>query len=196
LADTTVIFIEKIAHRFGTHNGMTVKEISSGFRYIRDIPSWQTKKIAIYLKELIHSEELYRNLVTIKNADHIIRKINELIPIICYITTRPNNIIPVTKKWLKKHNFPKAPIISRPDDLELNRRGKWKARVLEYLHPEVHSIIDDDPEILEYLSKDYPGTIYLYNVGKINSRNIKVIPCLTWDDIYREININHLDKLL
>lgn len=117
LADTTVHFIRKMYHRFGAYNGMTIKEMVLRFRYIRNVPTWQHKSAVLYLNKLVHSKKLYLDLITITNANKTVQKINKFIPIVSYITTRPNNLLQITAEWLKKHNFPNAPIISRPDDL-------------------------------------------------------------------------------
>jgi hypothetical protein len=187
LSDTQVDIFNIMYTQFGSSNGMRVEELKIKYRYIQNVPIWQSKEAKQYLKNLVLSDQFYINIATIKDADRIVQKINKISPILCYITTRPNRVIPATKKWLKKNNFPEAPIIARPDDLELPLRGKWKAKVLEYLSPEISSIIDDDPEIVNYLPETYKGTIYLYNHPSPPETKIKVIPCKMWKDVYSKI---------
>lgn len=187
LSDTQVDIFNIMYTQFGSSNGIKVEELRIKYRYIQNVPDWQNREAKQYLKDLILSDQFYVNIATIKDADRIVEKTNKIAPILCYITTRPNKVIPVTKKWLKKYNFPKAPIISRPDNLALNQRGKWKAKVLDCLYPEIDSIIDDDPEIADYLPETYKGKIYLYNHPNPPQTKINVIHCKTWKDVCSEI---------
>lgn len=191
LSDTQVDIFNIMYSRFGYSNGTQVEELRIKYRYIQNVPIWQNSEAKQYLKDLVLSNQFYVNIATIKDADRIVQKINKISPILCYITARPNKVIPATKKWLRKNKFPKAPIISRPDNLELHLRGEWKAKVLEYLYPEISSIIDDDPEILDYLPEIYKGQIYLYNHPSPPQTKINVIPCRTWRDVYLKIVNRH-----
>jgi len=122
-----------------------------------------------------------------ENANHIVQKINQIIPIVAYVTARPKTIKDVTKQWLKKYNFPHAPIIMSPDSIKIEGRSEWKAKVIETLFPEVVGIIDDNPEFLGFLSKDYQGTIFLYDNVEFEKSLSHIIPCPTWDGVYKEV---------
>lgn len=63
----------------------------------------------------------------------------------------------------------------------LDQEGmKWKAKILAYLYPQVIGIIDDNPDIIDYLPSSYEGTIFLYGNPVYPGGDLDVIPCGTW----------------
>ena len=65
--------------------------------------------------------------------------------------------------------------------------NKWKAKVLEYLYPEVLGIVDDNPNLVKNLSKSYKGTIFLYDHTETERKDIKVVPCRYWNQVLIEV---------
>jgi hypothetical protein len=74
-------------------------------------------------------------------------KVTKIVPVLAYITARPRTILNGTMVWLKKYNFPKATIITRVRKVSREDPNKWKARVLEFLYPEIQGIVDDNPDL-------------------------------------------------
>ena len=59
--------------------------------------------------------------------------------------------------------------------------------MLERLYPEVGGIVDDNAELIEYLTEDYKGTIYLYNNVPGEKEGDGIVACPTWEDVIAEI---------
>lgn len=187
LSWTVGFWVEKLQQIFGNPENLSVKELVFKYRYTQNVPYWQTEEALKWMKDHRHSDEIQGMLPLIENSNTIVQKINEIIPIVFYVTTRPETVIGGTQKWLKKHNFPDVKIIAKPLNVDTKDGNKWKARVLEELYPEIVGIIDDNPSLVDHLSKDYKGSIYLYdNIDHIR-KDINIIPCKTWEDIFTKV---------
>lgn len=141
-----------------------------------------------------NSDKLHEALPLIENSNLIVQKINKVVPIVAYITTRPQSVIQGTKKWLKKHNFPQKQIISRPTKVTHSEGNKWKARVLEILFPQIIGIIEDNAGLVKNLSGKYKGIVYLYNNVYYERKDINVILCKTWNDVLSQIEKTGVSK--
>ena len=64
---------------------------------------------------------------------------------------------------MKKHNFPLAPVICRPNELAHDKGNEWKAKILEELYPKVLGIIDDNAKLLQFLNPGYQGKVFMYD---------------------------------
>lgn len=129
---------------------------------------------------------MQENLPLIEDANVYLNKINDIIPIVAYITVRPKIVLPGTKIWLDKHNFPTAPIIARPKNVLHTDGNKWKAGILQKLYPQIIGIIDDNAKLLEFLDQKYQGVVFLYD-HHITESNLQVIPCKNWLTVFEEI---------
>jgi hypothetical protein len=127
-----------------------------------------------------------KELPLIKNANHAINEIHKIIPISAYVTIRPESVMSGTQEWLNKHNFPKAPIICRPNNLPHAKGNEWKANLLKELYPKIVGIIDDNPAVVKYLEPDYKGKVFVYNSKQIETK-IDAIPCKDWDAVVKEV---------
>ncbi|MCX6797824.1 MAG: hypothetical protein NTX66_01210 [Candidatus Falkowbacteria bacterium] len=179
-------WVEKMMAKFGNPENLSVKEIIEKYRYTQNVPYWQSQEALAWMMAKVNSNDVQKELPLIEEASICLERINKLIPIAAYLTIRPETVLAGTKHWLDKHNFPVAPIICRPITVDHNDGNKWKAGVLEKLYPQVAGIIDDNPKLLNFLSADYRGKIFLYdhhdNFGRTN-----VIPCRNWLEVYKNI---------
>lgn len=194
LSWTIGYWVEQMQNKFGNPENLSVKEMVEKYRYTQNIPYWQTDEAMEWMENNIHSNELQKELPLIEEADVYLNKINEIIPIVAYITVRPESVLSGTKEWLKKYGFPTAPIICKPMDIEHSNGSKWKAEILENLYPNVCGIIDDNIKLLEFLSTTYPGIIFAYDHDSIDNKNgVNVIPCKSWTNAYEEVR-KHFNK--
>ena len=187
LSFTIGYMIEKLMEGLGNPENLTVEEIIKKYRHTDKIPYWQGEKAEEILESIRNSNEIQRELPLIKNADSTVNKINKIVPISAYITVRPKIIIKGTKLWLQKNNFPVAMVITKPDKILRKDGNEWKAKVLEYLYPEVVGIVDDNPDLAKYLSKSYKGTVFLYNNTEVLNKDIRVISCKDWETVLLNI---------
>lgn len=188
LSWTIGYWVEQMQNKFGNPENLSVKEMVEKYRYTQNIPYWQTDEALDWMRNSIHSNELQKELPLIEEADIYLNKINEVIPIVAYITVRPQSVLTGTQDWLKKNGFPEAQIICKPIDIEHENGSKWKAEILEKLYPNVLGIIDDNIKLLEFLNTNYSGIIFAYDHASIDNKNgINVIPCKNWPNVYEEV---------
>jgi hypothetical protein len=174
---------------FGNPENLSVKELVDKYSYTQNVPYWQSNDALEWMEEKRKSNEFQKEIPLIKNSNHFLNKIDKIIPIVAYITIRPESVRKGTKHWLQKNNFPKAPIIFRPNKTPTKMGNKWKARIIEELYPQVMGFIDDSPEVIKSLSKNYKGTIFHYNKIPIKTK-LRVINCKDWQTIYNRVKTN------
>jgi len=189
LADSSDYWIEKTQELFGNPENLTVKQVRQKYRYSYYAPYWNRDEVHQWEKQVRHDDQLHRSFPLIANANHIVEKIHKIVPIVTYLTARSKTVLPGTKAWLDQHNFPKANIIYRPKSVKLPQSLAWKAKVLEFLYPQVIAIVDDHPQLVKDLSKSYQGTVFLYDYPDQAPRSdIKVISCKAWEDVLEKVN--------
>lgn len=180
-------WFKEMGRLFGNPEKLSVKKLIAKYRYTQNVPYWQTGEALSWVEEQRHSNDLQKILPLIKNSNHYLNKINKILPITAYLTTRPETIIPGTKFWLDKHGFPQAPIIAKPLSWKKNS-NLWKAGVLLKLYPKVYGIIDDNQELITFLEQQrYQGVVYLYDNKNIKGKKVKVVCAPNWHYLYRQI---------
>lgn len=179
--------VEKLMEGLGNPENLTIEEIVKKYKHTDKISYWQGEKAEEILENIRNSNEIQGNLPLIDNSGDTVDKINKIIPIMAYITVRPKIILKGTKLWLQKNNFPEASVITKPNKILRKDGNEWKAKVLEYLYPEILGIVDDNPDLAKYLSKNYKGTVFLYNNTEILNKNIRVISCKDWNTVLQNI---------
>lgn len=187
LSFTIGFIIEEFIKKLGNPENLTAGEIAKKYKHTNNIPYWQDDEAKKILESVIHSNEIQKDLPLIENSNKVVQEINKIIPIVAYITVRPTSIINGTKFWLKKHGFPEAPIITKPRNIDRKVGNKWKAKVLEYLYPQVVGIVDDNPGLTKFFGKKYKGVIYLYDQTETERKNINVIPCENWETVAKKV---------
>jgi hypothetical protein len=187
LSRTIGYWVENLQLKFGNPENLSVQEFAFKYQFMQNVPYWQTKEALNWMENARKSNKIQEILPLIENANEVVGQINKIIPICAYITIRSQSVIPGTKKWLKKHGFPDAPVIAKPNDLPYENGSKWKAEVLTKLYPQIIGIIDDNPSLIDFLPKDYKGYVFLYNNSEIYVKNRKVIPCKNWNDVLLKV---------
>ena len=188
LARSGEAWILGVQKQFGNPENLTIEEVKKKYRYSYNAPYWSNQTVSDWEKTTRHDNQWHLELPLIKNANHIVEKIHRLVPIVIYLTARPKSVLPGTKKWLKQYGFPEAEIVYRPADVKLPLNLAWKAKVLEYLYPQVIGMVDDHPQLAKDLSKKYRGTLYLYDYHDQAPRgDINIIPCKNWNEVLERI---------
>ena len=187
-------WVEQLQQRFGNPENLSVKEMSIKYKYALDAPYWQTREVWEWVEMTREDNQMQENLTLIEGASDYVKKIQALLPIVGYLTIRPRSVLDGTYKWLKKYNFPRVEVLARPAEVPSAEGDKWKAEVLDFLYPQVQGIVDDKMAVVEYLPKDYQGTIFLYDNETAEVKNIKVIPCKAWPEVYAQIKLVFGDK--
>ena len=181
-------WIKGIQKEFGNPENLSVEEVKQKYRYSYFAPYWNSKKVRLWEKSIRHSHDWHLQIPIINNANHIIEQIHQIIPIVAYLTARPKSVLKATQEWLTKHNFPKAPIIYRPKNVKLPISLAWKAKVLEYMHPQILAMVDDHPQLSKDLPSNYKGTLFLYDYHDQSPReDFNVIACKNWPEVLTQI---------
>lgn len=188
LSQTKKSLLNCFYRTIGNPENLTPDEFCQKYHLIQDAPYFQTPQGLDLINKLARSPETFCDLEIIDNSNFYVNEINKTIPIIAYITMRPQLTINVTQTWLDRYNFPKAKLISCPDSLACHSI-EWKTSVLEALYPQVIGIVDDSLGVAKNISSDYKGKIYLYNIEPYSSRpEINIIPCPTWGSVLDKIH--------
>jgi hypothetical protein len=192
LSFTIGYLIGKLSDNFGNPENLSVREIYLKYRHTSNVPYWQGEEVEKFVGKINNSNEIQKNLPLIENSNKIVQKINKIIPIVAYITARPGTVLDGTRFWLKKHGFPKAEIITKPKNIPRKKGNEWKAKVLEYLYPEIVGIVDDNPGLTDFFATNYKGVVYLYDNTEAERKDINIIPCKDWETVVKKIKQNRL----
>jgi hypothetical protein len=193
LSWTLGYWFSEMQRLFGNPENLTVRQIVDKYRYSQNVPYWQTPEALEWVKDKTNDNEAYKKLDLIPNSNIFVNKINKIIPIVAYITTRPATVINGTRDWLLANDFPRATIILRPVDIPKSEGNPWKAGVLEYLYPQVMGIVDDHPDLAKYL-QNYSGKFFMFDNKTSAIDNKNFIPCPTWEDVYQHILLQSDDS--
>lgn len=184
LSNTVKWWFSKMIELFGNPENLDWKGIYDKYRHSSKIPYWQTDEIKQWMEERREDNSIQTEIEVLEGAVENVAAIHKFAPVVAYVTARPESVIPGTKNWLEMHDFPEAPIVTRPNGVSIENGNKWKAGVIEKLFPYVQAIVDDNVDFPLEISDNYKGTIYLYNYetdptgGRIN-----VVPCKTWNEV-------------
>ncbi len=187
LSKTNIFWTESIIELFGNPENLTPKEIVEKYRYTQNVPYWQSQEALDWMESARNSNDFQEQIPLIEDAHHIVQKINKIIPIVAYLTARPTSVVEGTQRWLDRHDFPKAKLITRPNEVPSSEGSLWKAKLLQDMYPEVIGIVDDHPFLADHLSKGYKGVVFLYDNIQHPRKDIEVISCKCWDDVYTAV---------
>ena len=181
---TVGFWMKSMQEKFGNPENLSVEEMAIKYKYTQNVPYWNTPETRQFMEEMRNSNEIHSQFRAI-NGSSLLRKVPGIIPLSAYLSIRPESVREGTERWIRANNLPEAPVILRPEEVGSGRGNEWKARVLETLYPWVKGIIDDNEDILNYLSHDYKGHIFLFGHETIPGPNqVKVVPCPKWEDVY------------
>ncbi len=187
LSDTNIFWFTKLSELFGNPENLSPREIANKYRYSQRVPYWQTPDALIWMEEARHGNDIQLILPLIENADSVVKRINEIIPIVAYVTARPESVRAGTQSWLSSHDFPAAKLIMKPMDIPTDEGVHWKANLLIEMYPEILGIVDDHPGLLEILPNNYPGSVFLYNYNGEIRNDLSVVACPTWNNVYEAV---------
>lgn len=150
LAETARTCIEIVAGKLGTHREFTTDELAFTYHQPGNVPFWKEEHAQKLIDETMTSKEFLENIPVVPGAIESLQKINQIVPVSLYISSRLTSLQTVTQAWLEKNGFPKAPIILRD---EQTMDPHWKATYLEVNYPKIFGIIDDTIE--PYLASNW-----------------------------------------
>lgn len=198
LSSTCHVWYSAMLQELGNPENRTLESLIEEFIQNGEIRYWEVEKQNEWIEKNYSDNRIYENIPLIENANHVVEKIDTLIPISCYMTARPEAVRTATKQWLDRHGFPDRPLIMKPNELGIHGHNEWKAKILEQYYPTVRGIIDDNPLLIEALPENYNGTVFLYGKKEYTHETlINIIPCKNWNVIDLEISrMAHLFGLI
>lgn len=177
LAQTNLLWALHHIEAYGNPEGLSAEEAIKKYRFVKDVPYWQFDAVYRWVEAHINSNEAKLEIPVIEESIEVMRRI----PVVCYLTNRPESTVNGTKRWLRKYGFPDKEIISSISGLE------WKAQKLAEMFPEITGIIDDNIDLLPHIPNNYRGRIFLYSHPNHTLSGLDIILCPTWADVEREV---------
>ena len=175
-------FMRGLLGAFGNPENLTAEAMWA--KYGRNpVPYWDMEAVERWCTERLDSPELHEGFSMVEGASEALQKIETHIPIGLFLTIRSESLRTVTRDWLRRYEFPVAPLEMLPIGIVHNDGLAFKAMVLEYLYPEVVGIVDDRKELLSALSPAYEGLVFLYGHSDTADTRAGVICCPAWDDV-------------
>jgi hypothetical protein len=190
LADTLHHFVGLLQDKFPNPENLTVDQVIEKYKIVPNMKFWQVQEVKQWLEEQAITNKAQEAVPVNGNAKEIVWKINEILPVRMYITSRPSIVVEGTTAWLRKHGFPEADIVTRPHSMHKTDGNAWKAEILKAKYPAVIGIVDDNPEIIPALGKEYPGTVYLFGSHfpfLPQPEGPRTVYCENWDEVFAAI---------
>jgi hypothetical protein len=187
ICSTCELWIEKAIEKFGNPTNLSSNELFKKYKRLQNIPFWNNEELIECVEDLINDEDMHFNAEPFENIKIEIEKLNENLNVVAYITARPELLSKITENWLVKYNFPIVPVILKPNEICYKKGNEWKARVLEYLYPQVCSIVDDNPKLGKEISDEYKGRIYLLSYESHENEKHNVVACYDWEKVHLEV---------
>lgn len=188
LSWTNYYWIQQLQKLFGNPENLQPEEIAAKYHLCQKVPYWAEQKEALqWMAKMRTSCEAQEHLPLIKGALEGVRNLQETCEVVGYLTVRPECVSASTKKWLRQHQFPDLPVISKPDDVPFSEGNKWKAAVLNRCHPHIQGIVDDNPSVARFCGQDYPGVVFLFSQSSFEYSSWgQVVPCVDWAEVVRQ----------
>lgn len=192
LSITDLSWYGAVHARLGGFEGLTVRDIMTSHPRLDAVPSWDRESIFPIFEELMHSADFHHRLPLITGADDAVRELARWVPVVAYVSARPETIHDATRAWLERHGFPDAPLVLRPADTPIQSKNSWKAEVLHALYPRVTGIVDDQVSLFDQLKgMGYRGRHYLYDNGHTTQDFSGYDAARSWDDLVAAIKRDH-----
>mmetsp|Transcript_26831 Transcript_26831/g.79292 ORF Transcript_26831/g.79292 Transcript_26831/m.79292 type:complete len:288 (-) Transcript_26831:1182-2045(-) len=165
----------KMQRLFGNPERLTPSQMFQKYKLCQNVPYWASNPDAMqWIHERRSCAETASELPVIADAVECVRQINgTLVPVLAYITVRPDSLADVTAHWLAAKGFVSANLICRPSHVPFENGNKWKAEVIEQLYPYIGGIVDDNPLLLfSFLPRGYRGFFFLFGHSEDKAADI------------------------
>lgn len=189
LCDTRRFWFTELSRLFGAPLNLSTDQLIEHFEYTDRVTMWQNPEAKSWLSEARCDSEIHRErLVPVVGAVQGMLSISEHFDIV-YMTMRPDTIIEATRDWLDSQQFPPGEIVASPAWLFDAERPAWKGRELLARHPGVVGLIDDHPDVVEAISPQYRGKVFLLGQAVAPRTDIDVVPCRDWPAVVQQVSI-------
>lgn len=188
LCDTRRFWFSELSRLFGAPFHLSTAQLIESFEYTDRVPMWQTREAKAWLSEARCNSEIHRErLEPVVGALQGMLRISQHFDIV-YMTMRPDTIIEATRDWLDSQKFPRGEIVASPACLFDVERPAWKGRELLARHPGVVGLIDDHPDVIEAISPEYRGKVFLLGQEVAPRTDIDIVPCRDWPAVVEQVS--------
>jgi len=187
LADTAGTCIRLMFQEFGAPPGETWETLLARYHQPDRVEAWKDTPASDWLQERLADPDFLLALESITEASQQISRIAEQVPISVYISSRLDTHQKTTEDWLKKHNFPPAPLVTRPDKV---RERHWKLEYLAQHFPNIWGLVDDDIDANLLTQTSYRGKLFLIGRTAELRESIfqpQVVNVKSWEQFYNWI---------
>lgn len=182
IADTSRACIRHMLEKFGQHP-LTIEEIRTRYGYPSLVPEWQLPQYQSTLQSLYQSTRLYQHVQPLPGAIAHTHQLATIAPIQCYITSRMTHLHDLTAEWLERHDFPAAPLICRPPEIQ---EPDWKIRFL--VHEKYHLVGIVDNELYVPSDVDFHFRLFeLVEHQKISPAHPALEICDSWQTVIEKL---------
>lgn len=188
LSKTTKFWIKSFQSRFGNMEGLNVDDMFEKYHYVQNVPYWKGEEVNELINNYTNSNQFQIELPLIKDSNKFLKKIIEKTPIICYLTKRPETVRKGTSTWLSEHNFPKAPIIMRPNNIPMQFGNEWKLDIISQFKNQTIYVIDDDKNLMRLLNNKKNVHCFLIGSEGLLEPSSNIYTCANWESIYKKIS--------
>lgn len=182
-------WVDTIHAEFGNPENLTKYEFAEKYHLLKNAPYIQRADIIARIREMCVDVKHHEFVPLIEGAPEAIKQIVQHIPIVMYLTARPESMRRATVDWLARHGFPELELVMRPEHIPIGEPAAlWKACTLEELYPRVIGIIDDNPSICSHLSTGYQGAVFLYRNNQEDTiPHSCAVHCGEWSDVVEKV---------
>lgn len=180
-------WVELLHQEFGNPENLSKDEFVKKYRLIQNAHYLQRDDVHARCIQFCYDEQYYSELPSIEGALPALSEITRIIPVVAYLTARPESLRKTTEEWLAQHNFPQASLIMNPHEFSHSITATWKSETLEKFYPQIVGIIDDNPNVCAALSPDYRGSVFLYGHGTTDLPHPRAVACNDWNDVVEKI---------
>lgn len=172
---------------FGNPENLSVHDMIAKYRYSQNVPYYQTKEANAWMDEKRESNEFQTSMGLMPGAKSGVAELHKIIPIVAYITIRPEKVFEGTHRWLRQNGFPDAEIIARPNHIPHSDGNEWKAGRLLELYPHIQGIVDDNAGLLKFLPSSYKGHLFLFTHNTVPDNSPpNTYACPDWKSVVQK----------
>eukprot|EP00457_Paulinella_chromatophora_P001534 gb/GEZN01001536.1/.p1 GENE.gb/GEZN01001536.1/~~gb/GEZN01001536.1/.p1 ORF type:complete len:933 (-),score=99.74 gb/GEZN01001536.1/:190-2667(-) len=187
LAATNMAWFARLTELFGNPEGSSVDELVRKYHLAQNVPFWQSREALDWMDRSRSSAEAQDGLPLIPGAKEGVRALMQIVPVVGYLTVRPDSTNKNTLAWLKACGFPELPLVAKPEEVSFADGNKWKASILHTLWPEVWGIVDDNPKVPTFAGGLYRGRIFLFGHSICKPEYEHAVPCSTWPAVVEAV---------
>mmetsp|Transcript_16170 Transcript_16170/g.35026 ORF Transcript_16170/g.35026 Transcript_16170/m.35026 type:complete len:252 (+) Transcript_16170:164-919(+) len=180
-------WMKLMLEKFGNPEGLSPKQMADKYHLCQRVPYWAGRpEIESWMQAQRDNNALQEQLPLMEGALQGAAHLHTHIGVVAYITVRPQSVLLGTQTWLRRHGFPPAPILGKPDSVPFAQGNAWKGGLLPRLYPQVQGLVDDNPSVLAAVPPGYPGTVFLLggaikDLDPSKASPCKVVPCPDWE---------------